>query len=161
MGKMLDTFTDIPLFQGFSERQMELLLPLFQSYACSEDTMLFEQGSRADYLYLLMHGAVEVRYKPYDGPPIVLTRLKAGDVVGWSAVIGSPTYTSGARSTTVVEAIRIRGRDLEWLCREHPNTGSVILDRLAQVVSSRWKNARAQVKSMLREGVGSYKASGL
>jgi CRP-like cAMP-binding protein len=89
-----------------------------------------------------------------------LTRLKAGDVVGWSAVIGSPVYTSGARSTYPVEALRIRGRDLEWLCREHPNTGSTILDRLAQVVSLRWKNARAQVKTMLREGVGTYKLSG-
>ncbi|MFZ5879924.1 MAG: Crp/Fnr family transcriptional regulator [Chloroflexota bacterium] len=157
---MLDTFVDIPLFQGFSERQIHLLTPLFQPYACPEDTMLFEQGSKAEYLYMLLQGTVEVRYKPYDGPPIVLTRLKAGDVVGWSAVIGSPAYTSGARSTSPVEALRIRGRDLEWLCREHPNTGSTILDRLAQVVSLRWKNARAQVKTMLREGVGAYKVHG-
>lgn len=157
---MLDTIVDIPLFQGFSDRQIHLLAPLFQSYSCPEDTMLFEQGSQAEYLYMLLQGTVEVRYKPYDGPPIVLTRLKAGDVVGWSAVIGSPTYTSGARSTTPVEALRIRGRDLEWLCREHPNTGSTILDRLAQVVSMRWKNARAQVKTMLREGVGAYKVHG-
>ena len=157
---MLGALVDIPLFQGFSDRQINLLTPLFQAYACPEDTAIFEQGNKADYLYMILHGTVEVRYKPYDGPPIVLTRLKAGDVVGWSAVIGSPVYTSGARSTSPVEALRIRGRDLEWLCREHPNTGSTILDRLAQVVSLRWKNARAQVKTMLREGVGTYKLSG-
>jgi CRP-like cAMP-binding protein len=153
MMQMLDT----PLFEGFSIRQLELLTPLFQPYSCPEDTVIFEQGREADYLYWLLHGSVEIRFKPYDGPTLVLTRLKAGDVFGWSAVIGSPIYTSETRSATPVEAIRIRGRDLEWLCREHPTTGSTILDRLAQGVSSRWKNARAQVKSMLRESVGAYK----
>jgi CRP-like cAMP-binding protein len=154
---MVETLADISLFQGFSSQQMEVLTPLFKSYSCPEDTVIFEQGSEATYLYLILRGNVEIRFKPYDGPAIVLTRLKAGDLVGWSAVTGSPTYTSGSRSTTPVEAIRIRGRDLEWLCREHPTTGFAILDRLAQGVSSRWKNARTQVKSMLREGVGTYK----
>ena len=132
---------------------MDLLRPLFEPYSCPTDTIIFEQGGEAKYLYLILSGSIEIRYKPYDGPPIVLTRLKAGDVFGWSAVIGGPTYTSGIRSTEPVEAIRIRGIDLKQLCKEHPNTGSTLLDRLARVVSNRCKTARLQVKSMLKDGV--------
>ncbi|RME91399.1 MAG: NifU family protein, partial [Anaerolineae bacterium] len=43
--------------------------------------------------------------------------------------------------------------DLRRLCQQHPHLGRTILDRLAEVVSSRWKNARAQVRSMLAYGV--------
>jgi CRP-like cAMP-binding protein len=151
---MLENLTNLPLFEGFSPRQLELLKPLFEPYSCPENTVIFKQGGEAAYLYLILAGNIEIEYKPYDGPPLILTRLKAGDVVGWSAVIGSPTYTSSIRSIEPFEAIRIRGTNLVWLCKEHPHTGSVILDRLAHVVSTRWKNARLQVKSMLRDGVG-------
>ena len=156
---MLESLMNIPLFEEFSPRQLELLKPLFELYSCPKGTVIFEQGGNATYLYLILKGNVEIQYKPYDGPPIILTRLKAGDVVGWSAVVGSPAYTSSIRSTEAFEAIRIRGADLVWLCREHPHTGSVILDRLAHVVSTRWKNARLQVKSMLRDSVGNMQTA--
>lgn len=150
---------NIPLFEGFSPRQIKLLEPLFELYSCPNGTVIFEQGGKAAYLYLILKGNVEIQYKPYDGPPIILTHLKAGDVVGWSAVVGSPAYTSSIRSTESLEAIRIHGTDLVWLCKEHPTTGGVILDRLARVVSTRWKNARLQVKSMLRDGVGNMQTA--
>jgi len=35
------------------------------------------------------------------------------------------------------------------LVREHPETGKIIMDHLASVVSSRWKNAHSQVQSLL------------
>jgi CRP-like cAMP-binding protein len=91
-------------------------------------------------------------YKPYDGPPINLTTLKKGDVFGWSAVVGSRFYTSGAISQSRIEAVRIRGSELWGLVNKHPDTGRVLLDRLARIVSSRWKNAHAQVQALLDEG---------
>ena len=91
---MLEILPSIPLFQELEPAQIELLKPLFEKFSCAPDVVIFEQGSPANYLYLLIKGEVAIRYKPYDGPPITLTRLRAGDVFGWSAVIGSPNYTS-------------------------------------------------------------------
>jgi len=156
---MLETSVNIPLFEGFNPNQLETLKSLFESYACPANTVIFEQGGPAVYLYLILQGNIEIQYKPYDGPPIILTRLKNGDVFGWSAVIGSPAYTSGTKSIGPVQAIRIRGLDLKRLCKEHPSTGATLLDRLARVVSTRWRNARLQVKSMLREGMSDSRVS--
>ena len=89
-----------------------------------------------------------IRYKPYDGPAIILTHLKDGDVFGWSAVVGSPYYTSSIISETQVEAIRIRGSQLLKLFGEVPETGKIIMGRLAYIVSPRWGNAQAQVQSL-------------
>ena len=156
---MLKDFMNIPLFEGFNSNQLELLKSLFEAYSCPANTVIFEQGGQANYLYLILQGTIEIQFKPYDGPPLTLTHLKEGDVFGWSAVIGSPAYTSGTKSNGSVEAIRIRGTDLKRLCKEHPSTGATILDRLARVVSTRWRNASLQVKCMLREGMSDSQTS--
>ena len=146
---MLDILPNIPLFENLDPAQITLLKPLFEQFIRPANTTIFEQGEPASYLYLLIKGEVIIRFKPYDTPPITLTRLRAGDVFGWSAVLGSTHYTSSLVSETEIETIRIRGSHLLALVRDHPETGKIIMDRLASVVSSRWKNARTQVQALL------------
>jgi CRP/FNR family cyclic AMP-dependent transcriptional regulator len=146
---MLETLPPIPLFQDLEPAQIDLLRPLFEQFSCPPETLIFEQGTPANYLYLIIKGDVAIRYKPYDSPPIILTRLRANDVFGWSAVIGSPNYTSSIISESQVECVRMKDVDLRTLIREHPETGAMFIDRLARVVSTRWKNAHAQVQSLL------------
>lgn len=146
---MLDILPNIPLFENLGPAQIALLKPLFEQFIRPANTTIFEQGEPASYLYLLIKGEVIIRFKPYDTPPITLTRLRAGDVFGWSAVLGSTHYTSSLVSETEIETIRIRGSHLLALVRDHPETGKIIMDRLANVVSSRWKNARTQVQALL------------
>jgi CRP-like cAMP-binding protein len=146
---MIESLPYIPLFQDLDPAQIALLKPLFEQFTCPTGTVIFEQGAPAIYLYLLIKGEVEIRYKPYDGPPITLTHLRDGDVFGWSAVVGSPYYTSSIISETQIEAIRIRGNHLLKLFSDAPETGKVVMDRLARIVSPRWGNAQAQVQSLL------------
>jgi CRP-like cAMP-binding protein len=146
---MAESSPYIPLFQDLDPAQKDLLKPLFEQFTCPADTVIFEQDTPATYLYLLIKGEVAIRYKPYDGPPITLTRLRDGDVFGWSAVVGSPHYTSSIISESEVEAIRIRGSLLLKLFSDAPETGKVVMDRLARVVSPRWGDAQAQVQSLL------------
>lgn len=150
---MLSLLSGISLFEGLSPRQIEVLRPLFDDYSCPPDTVIFRQGDRADFLYLITEGHAQIQYKPYDGPPISLARLKPGDAFGWSAMVGNPVYSSGILSSSALKAIRIRGVDLARLCREHPTTGTVILNRLARGVSGRWKDARVQVQAILKDGL--------
>jgi CRP/FNR family transcriptional regulator, cyclic AMP receptor protein len=147
--QMLESLPYIPLFQDLDPAQIALLKPLFEQFTCPADTVIFEQDAPAIYLYLLIKGEVAIRYKPYDGPLITLTRLREGDVFGWSAVVGSPCYTSSIVSESPVEAIRIRGNRLIKLFSDAPETGKVVMDRLARIVSPRWGNAHAQVQSLL------------
>ncbi|MBI3162489.1 MAG: cyclic nucleotide-binding domain-containing protein [Chloroflexi bacterium] len=146
---MSEPLPNIPFFQNLEEAQIALLKPLLENFTCPADTMIFEQGEPASYLYLLVRGSIAIRYKPYDTPAITLTRLRSGDVFGWSAVIGSTYYTSSTISETDVNAVRIRGIFLQALCREYPEDGRIIMNHLANVVSARWKNARSQVQSLL------------
>ncbi|NTW08958.1 MAG: cyclic nucleotide-binding domain-containing protein [Anaerolineaceae bacterium] len=150
---MLETLNGITLFHDLSSAQLDFLDPLFEHISYPAETQIFEQGEKTNYLYVLLKGTILIKYKPYDGPEINVTRLRRGDVFGWSAVIGSKYYTSSTLSASSVELIRIASRDLWKLIRQHPETGKIFLDRLANVVSSRWKNAHAQVQALFDEGM--------
>lgn len=146
---MLDSLPYIPLFHGLEPAQIALIRPLFESFVCEKGTVIFKQGAPAHYLYLILKGDVEIQYTPYDGPPITLTRLQSGDVFGWSAVVGSPKYTSSIVSASEIDAIRIHRKRLWKLVAEQPETGRLIIDRLARIVSPRWENAHMQIQSLL------------
>ena len=112
-----------------------------------------QQGQPADYLYLIVDGKAQVTYKPYDGAPITVAHVEKYGVFGWSAVVGSRTYTSSVTAIEDLDTFRIKGNQLRKLCVEHPEIGKEILERIANVVSSRWKNSHEQVKAILVNGM--------
>lgn len=128
---------------------MNLLRPLFEPFSCLAGDVILQQGAPARYLYLVVSGTVEMSFKPYDGNSITVSHVEKGGLFGWSAVVGSEKYTSSAIAIEDVEAFRIRGKTLRKFCAEHPEEAKDILERLADGVSSRWKDAHKQVKSML------------
>lgn len=138
-----------------NENHMELLKPLFEPFSCRAGMTILEQGSQAEYLYLVVKGKAEVSFKPYDGTSITVSHVKRGGLFGWSAVVGSDKYTSSTTAIEDLEAIRVRGSELRRLCVDHPEVGKVILERLASTVSSRWKDAHEQVKSIILSGMKS------
>jgi len=135
---------------GLTAEEYGLLARLFEPFDAGAHTVIVKQGEAAAYLYLIESGKVSVRYKPYDGPMITLTHLHAGDIFGWSAVVGHDCYTSDVVSTTEIRALRLRGRDLRRVCSEQPAIGGRILEKLAGAVSPRWVHARKQIEVLLQ-----------
>jgi len=150
---MFKTLETVPLFKDVDEHILQLLEPLFEAYTCPAGTVIFEQGDPAHYLYLILDGIVEILYKPYDGPPLTVINLAQGSIIGWSAVIGNATYTSGAVCKEDCQAIRMSSRDLHNLCATEPEAGCIILNLLAESVSSRWQDAQSQIQVLLNKTV--------
>ncbi|MGD0612491.1 MAG: cyclic nucleotide-binding domain-containing protein [Anaerolineales bacterium] len=143
----------LAFFQGLSAADMKLLAPYFTPQSFPDGTTVFEQGDRAVFLYLVVKGEVVIRYKPEDGPRMVVTRVKPGGIFGWSAAMGNPCYTSAAECEMDSEVVHIRGSDLRRLCNEYPRVGEVILDRLAAVIAERKQSQQSHVTSLLANGI--------
>jgi CRP-like cAMP-binding protein len=132
-----------------NEKYVALVKHLFERFSCRSGTTVIQQGEPADYLYLIIDGAVQVSYKPYDGTPITVAHVEKEGLFGWSAVVGSGSYTSSVTAIEDLDTFRIHGDELRKLCMEHPDAGREILEKLANVVSSRWSNSHEQVKAIL------------
>ncbi len=149
----LETLRSISLFENLEQDDIRLLAARFEHESFPSGVMIFEQGGPADKLFLLTAGRVEVRFKPDDGEPLVVTTLVDEGVFGWSAALGRSTYTSCAVATEASEALSIEGDVLRRLCAEHPQTGVLILERLAAVIAERLRNTHEHVIAMLHEGM--------
>jgi len=143
----------LEIFRELNEDMIGLISPLFEEFSCQPGTVIFQQGDQAEFLYMVIDGKVDMSFKPYDGIPITISHVGKGGLFGWSAVVGSDKYTSTATAIAEVEAYRVHGSELRKFCREHPEAGKNILERLADGVSSRWKNAHKQVQSILFQGI--------
>lgn len=143
----------VPFFEGLSNEHIELLSEKFTPVSFPKETVIFNQGDRANRLYILLSGNVSIRFKPHDQETFPVTNISEGDVFGWSAALGRDVYTSGAVTTTECEALSMRGKDLRDLCATHTETGVLILERLAEVIAERLKNTHRKVVELLLQGV--------
>lgn len=153
---MFDEIIDqLAIFEGMDTSQHTLLKNYFGLCECTEDEIIFEQGKSAEYLYVVVKGEVSVRFKPDDGPELVVSRIKDGGVFGWSAAFGSGVYTSGAVCSESTTLLSVRGTDLKMLRENHPETGILILERLTAIVAERMESAgdHSQVMALLEHGL--------
>jgi CRP/FNR family transcriptional regulator, cyclic AMP receptor protein len=148
-------FDQLTIFEGMDTSQRTLLQAYFVICDCTCDDVIFEQDAPADFLYIVIEGEVAVRFKPDDGPELIVSRIKDGGVFGWSAAFGSGIYTSGAVCTQPSQLLSVRGSDLKMLRENHPETGILILKRLAAIVAERMKNEgdHLQVVALLEHGL--------
>ncbi len=143
----------LQIFQGLSPSELDLVDSITEHIRLPKDQVIFEQGQRASHLYILQEGQVVIRFKPYDGPPLTVARIEPGGVFGWSAALHRDTYTSSAVAEMDSEAFCIPAASLYWLCDQCPDTGNVVLQRLAKVVSERLRSTHTPILNILRHGM--------
>lgn len=141
------------LFNGFSDQQINQLKQLMEFCSLPPDMVLFDQGARTEYLYILLEGEVSIHYKPYDGPSLIISRILPGNVFGWSAALNRDVYSSSAKTNCKCSVYRIKNSQLSGLCSRCPETGALFLDRLASEVSERNENSHQEIHGLLRNGI--------
>ena len=146
-------FERFKLVEGLSDDQIDALRPLVKDVNIKEDQIIFKQGDRADFLYFVLEGKVSIQFNPDDGPVLCVAEVDEGDVFGWSAALGSECYTSSAVCIDQGVCIRMEGEELKKLCQDHPETGILILNRLAGVIAQRLRGTHDKVVELLHQGL--------
>lgn len=148
----LDYF-DLSIFKGLGPGELRLINSLLELCEFTENVKIFDQGQLATYLFILLKGEVTVRFKPYDGPELIVAHIEPGGVFGWSAALGHNSYTSSAVAIVDCEVARIRGDQLHKLCQDNPDMGVIILERLAGVIAERLRSTYNQILTILTKGM--------
>ncbi len=139
----------LSIFQGMAIGQMNALDPLLELTHFRQGDLIFKQGRSADFLFILLSGEVEIRFKPYDGPQLTVSRIFPGGVFGWSAALMRDAYTSSAAAAADGHAVRISGCRLRELCEREPDLGADLLNRLASGIAQRLNNTHTEIVNIL------------
>lgn len=140
----------LELFQGLTSEQVDMLAGLFHPERYEARQVVFRQGDRAEKLHILLSGQIEILLKPYDGEQLLVATIDPGGVFGWSAALGRRQYTSDAVVAVKGDGLSIRGNSLRSFCEAHPESGVLLLERLADVISSRLRNTHNKVLELLQ-----------
>ena len=146
-------YAQLSIFAGLDGNQINQLSQFIEECQFPKETVIFEQNHSADHLYILLSGEVVIRYKPYDGPSLLVARIEPGGVFGWSAALRREAYTSGAQAAQDSAAYCVEGADLGVICQTYPETGAIFLERLASVIAERLRSTHAQVLKILTQRI--------
>jgi CRP/FNR family transcriptional regulator, cyclic AMP receptor protein len=146
-------YAQFSIFAGLDGNQINQLSPFVVENHYPKDAVIFEQGKPAEFLYILLSGEVIINYKPYDGPLLTVAHIIPGGVFGWSAALGREIYTSEAVAVQSCVACCLRGSSLSAIRELYPETGKILLDRLASVIAERLASTHTQVLGILTKGI--------
>jgi CRP-like cAMP-binding protein len=146
-------YAHLSIFNGLSEPELNLLDSVMESQFYNANQTIFEQGSKAAFLYILLEGEVTIHFKPYDGPSIVVATIQPGGVFGWSAIVGREEYTSRAITGISCLTYRISAQNVRLLCNQYPETGEKFINKLISGMTDRINHSDNHVKDSLRQGM--------
>ena len=144
------------LFKGLSESQLQRLTTAVNDVEVPKGRWLFQEGNKADRVYILKSGAVEMLTKVNGEYELPIRILRSeGSCFGTSALVPPYEYSLSARSTEDVDLLEIKREDLEKISTEDGSLGCAVMKNLAQYLLERLKETRLELKTHFKNLSGS------
>lgn len=133
----------IPLFADTSRDDLERVAQHTQELVCEKGNFLFREGDRADYLYVLLSGLVQMTAKGPEGQQTVIEIIYPGDSVVLAAVITGKRILMSAEVVKEARVLKIPGSELIELIRHGGDFGL----RMLASLSTQYRSMVRQVKN--------------
>lgn len=133
----------IPLFYDMGREDLERVALHTQELVCEKGNYLFREGDKADYLYILMSGLVQMTAKGPGGQQTVIEILYPGDSFVLAAVITNKRFLMSAEAVQRVKVLKIPGEQLIELIRHGGDFGL----RMLATLSTQYRSMVRQVKN--------------
>ena len=135
------------LFKGLTESQLQGITVVAKEIRIQKGQWLFQEGNSADRVYVLKDGAVELLTK-VNGEyelPIRIIRSKGG-CFGISTLVPPYQYSLTSKCAEDSTLLEIKRHDLQKLTQEDSTLGCAIMTNIAQLLLSRLKETRQELK---------------
>jgi CRP-like cAMP-binding protein len=166
-------FGEARLFRGLSSSEINEILSVAACHKYPANSLLSEQGDRANKLFFLVSGSLRYFFIAPDGQKVYLFWLKPGDVVGGTSLLAEAaeflvSTEAIAESVTLVWQRNV----IRAIARKHPglfeNSLSIACDYLVwylathlSLVSHTARERLAHVLVSLARGIGQKTPSGI
>jgi CRP/FNR family transcriptional regulator len=138
-----------PFFGYFNEPQLVNLAMLAEEFQLEDGQVVFEQGHKADSLYFLLSGGIDLYYSIPDSKQIPVCEINVGEPFGISTLIEPHILTSTARSSGSSRVIRFSNGGLKRIIAEDPGIELLLLRQVATTAIERLYATRTQLAAAL------------
>ena len=140
-----------PFFAGLTDEEIKSIAMISEEEKHGADTFIFRQRGPAEKLFLLLEGTVDIMVNTDEEglQQETVSTLNYGDVFCWSSVVEPNVLTASAFAATPVVVIAIDGAGLRAMFELDCHLGYRILQKAAETISSRLKDTRIQMLSLV------------
>ncbi|MEW5911593.1 MAG: cyclic nucleotide-binding domain-containing protein [Thermodesulfobacteriota bacterium] len=138
----LEFLSTVEVLQGLDKGQLAKIGEYGQSAWCSQGNRISAAGEKAEHLFFLIRGRIDLRYDlpgRESSHDHTLSVIEPGGIWGWSALVPPHLYTLS--SYCVAEEcvyLRFPAADLKKLFEQDARIGYVFMKNLAAVVGRRF-----------------------
>lgn len=146
-----DLLKKTELFIDLNEDQLEEILKNASFNSFKEGETIFNQGEKADFLYILIEGLVDLSVTDKEDVGFITSKIeKEGSVFGTPSLMEPPFYNVSAKCLKPTKAMSIKAEYLKKLMENDPHIGIMILKRLASVYFNRLNELRRGVINLFK-----------
>jgi len=142
--ELIILFQQMPVFGGMSESALDFIISNSSNVSFESEDFVFVEGEQATSFYVLTHGEVVVE-KTWNGVPVELRRLIAGDCVGEMAIIDLQPRSASVRALTDCIALEITRSTLHELFKNDLEQYASIMMNMGREVSRRLRAATSRL----------------
>lgn len=132
-----EQLAEVSLFRIFSAEELDRILPYLELVAYEDNTVLFKEGDRGDYLCIAIEGTIEIRKESISSKQTVIAKFGRGSIVGEMALIDQFPHSATARVTANSKLLILRRERFDKFMEEYPRLGIRVLREVARILSQR------------------------
>jgi CRP-like cAMP-binding protein len=142
----------LPLFAGLDAAELEPLATSSIRRRLADGETLVEMGAPISEVHWLEEGRLALRVRQ-EHRWVLVSTLRAGDLLGWSALREEPTSLSTARAIGPAVLISMPASELLALLAGGSAKSELLLRRLFGIAAQHLDESRNQLLQLGREGV--------
>jgi CRP-like cAMP-binding protein len=144
------------LFQFLRPEQVVRLSSVAEPVSFKPGATVYEQGSEATYLYVVLSGRVELLLPGRDGVYVLVNEIGVGELFGVCVCLGVPSYSVTARCSEDAWLLRVDAEVLKRLMDGDPEIGYALETQIAKIYYGRYGEAMRRLSGIVAHvGVGS------
>lgn len=151
---LTSTLHRIPWFVDLAQSQLECLASIATLFEMEAGDILFKEGDREDYLYILLEGQLVLEMEVPTRGQVPFYTAETWDIIGWSSLTPiARQRTASVRATKPCVLIGLNSKLLQQTCEEDHELGFVVMSRLANVVANRLLTTRLCLLEIITQTV--------
>jgi CRP-like cAMP-binding protein len=137
--QLIDLLRNVEILEGLNDKQLKKIARVFRERILHSSEVLFRQGDKANHLYIIKSGFVEVSLdSPTPSARHPIRNLGLGQTVGEMSWIDRGVRSATVRAVTDSTIIAyVSFEALDELCKRNPKIGYLIFRNLAADLSFR------------------------
>lgn len=134
-----------PFLAGMNRSHLNLLTDCAMHVHFTPGQVIFREGEVANRFYLIETGSVILESSARFGDPVIIDKVGAGGLLGWSWMFPPHVWHFTARAVEKTEAIFFYGTILRDYCERDHSLGYELFKRMSAVMIRRLQAAREKM----------------